>query len=65
MYVCNFELPGPETLWIRLKSNRLLRHISTILLGVIYHPPSAKAEDNELLIEHVKSNVDSGCNSVQ
>ena len=25
----------------------------------LYHPPSAKAEDNELLIEHVNSNVDS------
>jgi hypothetical protein len=55
----NFELPGLETLWIHLKPYRLPRHTSTILLRVIYHPPSAKAEDNELLIEHVNSNVDS------
>ena len=55
----DFELPGLETLWIHLKPYRLPRHTSTILLGVIYHPPSAKAEDNELLIEHVNSNVDS------
>ncbi len=55
----NFQLPGFESLWIHLKSYRLPRHTSTILLGVIYHPPSAKAENNELLIEHVNSNVDS------
>ena len=35
----NFELPGLETLWIHLKPYRLPRHTSTILLGVIYHPP--------------------------
>ena len=54
-----FEPPDLEILWIHLKPYRLPRHTSTILLGVIYHPPSAKAEDNELLIEHVNSNVDS------
>ena len=58
----NFELPGLETLWIHLKPYRFPRHTSTILLGVIYHPPSAEAEDNELLIEHVNSNVDSFLN---
>ena len=41
---------------------RLPRHTSTILLGVICHSPSAKAADNELLIEHVNSNVDSFLN---
>jgi hypothetical protein len=54
-----FEPPDLEILWIHLKPYRLPRHTSTILLGVIYHPPSAKAEDNQLLIEHVNSNVDS------
>ena len=55
----NFELPGLETLWIHLK------HISPSTPYLNYStrrnlsPPSAKAEDNELLIEHVNSNVDS------
>ena len=55
----NFELPGLETLWIHLKPYRLPRHTSTITLGVIYHPPSAKADDNEILIEHINFNIDS------
>ena len=55
----NFELPGLETLWIHLKPYRLPRHTSTIILGVIYYPPSAKADDNEILTEHINFNVDS------
>ena len=54
----SLESPGLETLWINLKPYRLPRHISTILFGVIYHPPSARAEENELLVEHINFNVD-------
>lgn len=54
----DLETPGLETLWIHIKPYRLPRHTTTILIGVIYHPPSAMAEDNESLIEHITANVD-------
>ena len=43
-----------ETLWIRLRPRRLPRSISMILLAVIYHPPRATANYNEVLYAHVQ-----------
>lgn len=42
-----------ETMWIHLKPHRLPRSVSTILLGVVYHPPQATADDNNTLYNHV------------
>ena len=52
-----FEPDSLETLLINVKPFRHPRHTSTILFEIIYHPPSAKAEDNDALIEHINSNV--------
>ena len=60
---CRLDTPDldgiSESLWVQLRPTRLPRGISSILLGIIYHPPSASAEDNEKLYEHVKTMVDS------
>ncbi|XP_048590589.1 uncharacterized protein LOC125573834 [Nematostella vectensis] len=54
------ELSGAvsETMWIHVKPFRLPRSVSTILIGVIYHPPHASAEDNNMLYSHVQETVD-------
>ena len=48
-----------EILWIKLRPRRLPRPMSIILLGIIYHPPHAMAEDNNVLYQHVRETVDS------
>ena len=48
-----------EILWIKLRPRRLPRQVSIILLGIIYHPPHATAEDNNVLYQHVRETVDS------
>ena len=60
---CRLDAPDldgiSESLWVQLRPTRLPRGISSILLGIIYHPPSASAEDNAKLYEHVNTMVDS------
>ena len=46
-------------MWLHLRPIRLPRSISTILLGIVYHPPSATSEDNDKLYTHVQETVDS------
>ena len=43
-----------EILWIKLHPRRLPRPVSIILLGIIYHPPHATAEENNVLYQHVR-----------
>ena len=38
-----------EAMWIQLRHTRLPRQISSILMGTIYHPPRATADDNNML----------------
>ena len=54
------ELTGAvtETMWLNVKPFRLLRSVSTILIGIIYHPPHASADDNNMLYSHVQETVD-------
>ncbi|XP_048590485.1 uncharacterized protein LOC116620085 [Nematostella vectensis] len=47
-----------ELLWLQLRPVRLPRSVSSILLGVIYHPPRASTDDNTKLYEHIQSVVD-------
>lgn len=47
-----------EILWIKLRPRRLARPVSIILLGIVYHPPHATAEDNNILYQHVRETVD-------
>lgn len=48
-----------EVLWIQLRPTRLPREVSSVLLGVVYHPPKATNEDNNKLIDHVQQVTDS------
>ena len=48
-----------EILWIKLRPRHPLRPVSIILLAVVYHPPHATAEDNNILYQHVRETVDS------
>lgn len=48
-----------ESLWIELRPTRLPRPISAVLIGTVYHPPHAKAEDNNRLRDHIQEVVDS------
>ena len=48
-------LKGLETIWITLRSKRMPRSCSHIILGVIYHPPS---NTDRPLINHILRCVD-------
>ena len=54
-----FANPGnvSECLWLQLRPRRLPRSVSSVVLAVIYHPPYA-AQDNNNLYNHVKATVD-------
>ena len=45
--------------WGWLRPTRLPRPISAVLIGTVYHPPHAKAEDNNRLRDHIQEVVDS------
>ena len=47
-----------EYMWIQLRPTRLPRQISSILIGVIYHPPRATADDNNMLYDYIQNTVD-------
>ena len=55
----DFSESMSETMWLELHSMRLPRPLSSILLGVVYHPPSACADDNNVLYDHIQRSVDS------
>ena len=42
-----------EAMWIQLRPTRLPRQITSILIGVIYHPPRATADDNNMLYDYI------------
>lgn len=48
-----------ESLWLQLRPIRLPRPISSIIIGVIYHPPQASTDDNNRLYEYIQRTVDS------
>ena len=60
MVLPKVELRGAvsETMWLHVKPFRLPRSVSTILIGLIYHPPHASSEDNNALYSHVQETVD-------
>ena len=47
-----------ETIRLHVKPFRLPRSVSSVLIGLIYHPPHASSEDNNVLYSHVQENVD-------
>ena len=48
-----------EAMWVQLRPTHLARQISSILIGTIYHPPpSATADDNNMLHEYIQNTVD-------
>ena len=59
----NIELTNSvsECMWLYVKPFRLPRSVSTILLGVVYHPPHATAEDNNMSFNHVQETIDCFC----
>ena len=48
-----------ESLWVELRPSRLPRPISAMLIGAVYHPPQASAEDDNRLRDHIREVVDS------
>lgn len=55
----DFETPEVESLWLNIRPFRLPRAVTTLLLGVVYHPPSSGAEENANLLDLIRRNVDS------
>ena len=47
-----------EVIWLQLRPIRLLRPLSSILIGVIYHPPQASTDDNNRLYDYIQNKVD-------
>ena len=47
-----------EDMWIQLRPTRLPRQISSILIGVIYHPPRPTADENNMLYDYIQNTVD-------
>ena len=47
-----------EAMWVQLRPTRLPRQISSILVGVIYHPPRATADDNNISYEYIQKTID-------
>lgn len=55
----DFETPEIESLWIKLRPHRLPRHVSLILVAVVYHSTSCGASDNRALLQHLQVNTGS------
>ena len=55
-----FELGSAisETMWLHVKPFPLPRSVLSVLIGLIYHPPHASSEDNNVLYSHVQKTVD-------
>ena len=51
----DFEEPDLESVWILVRSYRLPRCASYILVGAVYHPPS-NGDMNERLVGHIDRN---------
>ena len=49
---------GVESIWILIRPNCLPGHITSIVLGVIYHSTSNREPENVILREHVQKNLD-------
>ena len=43
-----------ESLWIKIRPHRLPRGFSSVVIGAIYHPPSA---DKNLMIDHLTETI--------
>ena len=52
-----------EVMWLQIRPLRLPREVSSILLGIVYHPPSLTSEDNQRLYDHVQYVSDSYLNN--
>ena len=48
-----------EILRLQIRSRRLPRAVSSILIAVVYHPPHASADDNYELYDYIQDVVDS------
>ena len=55
----DFETPEIESLWIKLHPHRLPRHVSMILVAVVYHSTNCGADDNRALLEYLQVNTGS------
>ena len=51
----SFESPGLETLWLLLRSPRMPRWLSHIIIAVIYHPPNGNSHE---MTEHITNCAD-------
>ena len=49
------EQEGLETLWLTVRPRLLPRSIPTLVVGAIYHPPSA---DNYPMVQHIQSSLE-------
>ena len=54
----DYEEHEVESLWISVRPFRLPRSITSILVGVVYHPPHFGATENRVLSEHLMKNSD-------
>ena len=52
------DTSGSESLWMQLRTFRLPRSVSAILVGVIYHPSSVSSDDNSSLYNHIQETFD-------
>ena len=52
------DTSGSESLWVQLRPFRLPRSVSSILVGVIYRPPSVSSDDIGSLYNHIQETVD-------
>ena len=57
--VHDFEMPEIESSWIKLRPHSLPRHVSMILVAVVYHSTSCGADDNRALLQHLQVNTGS------
>ena len=52
----SLESPAVESLWLLFRANRMPRQVSHIVIGVIYHPPSA---NGFITVSHIIDSLDS------
>ena len=53
-----YEDTSIESIWITATPRKLVRAVSNLLIGVIYHPQSYGAEENQHLLLHLQEITD-------
>ena len=55
----DYEILEVESLWTKITPYRLPRLVSMILEAVVYHSTSCGSPENQLLLQHLQTNIDS------